>query len=188
MLILELNQVQSILVQCSQSGETFYAVSYRDHFYRQVETFNPDQKQSALQRAKQIFLDHKGNLAVLVLEEAYSWGIWQEDNALTPCALVPPPSLAETLNLEDLVAQMRNVGGIDIRDRRHNLTVYQRCFVGAEVVDWFSNTFELSRQDAVQLGQRLVDDRWIHHVANDHEFKDEYLFYRFYWDEDKPVQ
>ena len=44
--------------------------------------------------------------------------------------------------------------------------------------------FRISRKEAVMLGQRLMDVKHIHHVVDDHEFKDGHFFYRFYWDED----
>ena len=34
------------------------------------------------------------------------------------------------------------------------------------------------RQQATQIGQTLMDHGMLHHVTNDHPFKDETLFYR----------
>ncbi|NEQ87860.1 MAG: hypothetical protein F6K26_50170, partial [Moorea sp. SIO2I5] len=39
------------------------------------------------------------------------------------------------------------------------------------------------REDAVTIGQILINRGIIHHVADDHPFRDDYLFYRFYLDE-----
>lgn len=72
---------------------------------------------------------------------------------------------------------------LPIKDRRYRLRVYPQCFVESEAVDWMSDRFRMSREEAVKLGQRLMDAEHIHHVADDRKFKDRELFYRFYWDE-----
>ena len=38
--------------------------------------------------------------------------------------------------------------------------------------------------EAILIGNKLIDFDYLHHVANDHIFKNEYLFYRFREDED----
>ncbi|MBT9312346.1 mechanosensitive ion channel domain-containing protein [Leptothoe kymatousa] len=89
----------------------------------------------------------------------------------------------ETLLLERLVTQMRSDGGIDIQDRRFRLTVYANCFIGSEAVTWLTRTQNATREAAVRLGQALIEQGICHHVTDEHPFKDEYLFYRFYEDE-----
>ena len=39
--------------------------------------------------------------------------------------------------------------------------------------------FTLAREEAIDLGKELLRRRFIHHVVYEHDFKDEYLFYRF---------
>jgi potassium efflux system protein len=90
------------------------------------------------------------------------------------------------LDVEELVARMRAPGGLDIRDRRHRLTTYARCFVGAAAVEWLMGHEDLSREEAVRVGQALVERSVIHHVLDEHPFRDGPYFYRFYADE-RPV-
>ena len=78
---------------------------------------------------------------------------------------------------------MRNVGGIKIEDRRYKLKNYPKTFIGSEVVTWFKSELDISTEQAIRLGQRLVDEKIIHHVLDQHSFKNDLLFYRFYWDE-----
>jgi hypothetical protein len=82
-----------------------------------------------------------------------------------------------------LIEAMRGEGGLDIRDRRYHLNVYAKCFVGSETVDWLAQHENLSRAEAIELGQLMVEKQIIHHVSNDHDFEDGYLFYRFCADE-----
>lgn len=36
------------------------------------------------------------------------------------------------------------------------------------------------RSEAVQLGRLLQASGYVHHVVDDHDFKDEFLYFRFY--------
>lgn len=48
------------------------------------------------------------------------------------------------------------------------------------MVDWLiENNFCETREEAVNLGKGMLANDIFHHVAYDHTFKDEYLFYRF---------
>jgi small-conductance mechanosensitive channel len=78
-----------------------------------------------------------------------------------------------------LVARMRGAGGVRIADRRHLLNVYPRCLVGREAVDWLCAHEGLTRQAAVELGQRLVARGALHHVLDEHPFRDGNFYYRF---------
>jgi potassium efflux system protein len=89
--------------------------------------------------------------------------------------------------LQTLVASMRGPDGVSITDRRHLLTVYPKCFLGREAVDWMTRTEGLTRGEAVNLGQLLIDRDIIHHVLDEHGFADRNLFYRFRTDEGQPA-
>ena len=89
----------------------------------------------------------------------------------------------EKIDLGSLVKKMREPNGLEIKDRRFRLQVYVDCFVGSEAVDWMTQTQNLTRLEAVALGQLLVDRKIIHHVVDEQAFRDEYFFYRFYADE-----
>ncbi|XP_065843297.1 DEP domain-containing mTOR-interacting protein-like [Oscarella lobularis] len=67
-----------------------------------------------------------------------------------------------------------------IKDRRYHLKLYPSCFVGQEVVDWLLKNREAeSREQAVEVMRTLQDYNVLHHVCDDHDFKDDFLFYRF---------
>jgi hypothetical protein len=90
--------------------------------------------------------------------------------------------LTET-NLESAIAAMRGGDGVEIKDRRYRLNIYPACFVGSEAVNWLMQTQNCTREEAIDLGQTLIERGIIHHVTDDHPFQDAYLFYRFYEDE-----
>ncbi|NER84829.1 MAG: mechanosensitive ion channel, partial [Leptolyngbya sp. SIO1D8] len=85
--------------------------------------------------------------------------------------------------IQELVTQMRGIDGVDIRDRRFGLQVYRNCFVGSDAVQWMMQHQLASREEAIRLGQLLVERGIIHHVTDEHSFQDTYLFYRFFADE-----
>ena len=69
--------------------------------------------------------------------------------------------------------------GVSIQDRRYRLNIYPACFIGSEAVNWFVKHYNYTREEAIELGQILVERGIIHHVLDQHPFKDSYLFYRF---------
>ena len=51
-----------------------------------------------------------------------------------------------------------------IKDRRFHLRAYSKCFIGSEMVDWLLKKGEVeSRNEAVQMMQKLVDYGVLHH-------------------------
>lgn len=94
----------------------------------------------------------------------------------------------QLINLYDehiikLVNDFRGNNGIEIKDRKYRLTTYSKCFIGLEAVQWMEKEYILSKSEAIRLGQELIDLKIIHHVTDDHDFKNDYFFYRFYIDE-----
>eukprot|EP01135_Chromosphaera_perkinsii_P007179 Nk52_evm3s738 gene=Nk52_evmTU3s738 len=89
----------------------------------------------------------------------------------------------DVLNLTQLAASVRAI--VDISDRRYHLRTYPNCFVGSEAVDaMISHGIASCTQDAVGIGQVLLQNDLLRHVTRDHDFKDESLFYRFVEDEE----
>ena len=51
-----------------------------------------------------------------------------------------------------------------IKDRRYHLKVYEKCFVGHDMVDWLLKKGEVeSRSEAVAMMQKLLDHGVVHH-------------------------
>lgn len=82
--------------------------------------------------------------------------------------------------LEALVIAMRGADEVEIKDRRYRGNLYPQCFIGAEAVEWISQQIQSSRQEAIRIGQILIDSGIIYHVIDDYPFQDDYSFYRFY--------
>lgn len=87
------------------------------------------------------------------------------------------------IDLNDLLTRLRSPGGVPIRDRTFHAIRFPACFVGAEAVAWLTRECGLTHNEAMTLGQRLIDLFVFHHVVDEHPFKDGDFFYRFYEDE-----
>ncbi|NJR67428.1 MAG: hypothetical protein HC771_01270 [Synechococcales cyanobacterium CRU_2_2] len=88
--------------------------------------------------------------------------------------------LAELLAL---VEALRGESGLPIRDRKHRLKIYRRCFTGTELVAWLQHHRGAIIPEAIRLGELMVENHLMHHVLDEHGFENELLFYRFYADE-----
>ena len=57
-------------------------------------------------------------------------------------------------------------------------------FIGSEAVDWMVREgVVINEEDAVRVGNLLLDQGFFSHVTNDHAFKNEFLFYHFTQDQ-----
>lgn len=84
----------------------------------------------------------------------------------------------------ELTDKIRAAGGLSICDRTYRLKKYKQCFVASELVKWLIDSGEAEGEEqAVELGQLLVNTDYIHHVVDEHNFENGYLFFRFRQDE-----
>jgi hypothetical protein len=86
------------------------------------------------------------------------------------------------LDLCEVAARMRS-GGVAIRDRTFRRTTYPGCFVGSEAVTWMRRSLALSENEAMTLGERLLELCIFHHVFDEQHFRNGHFFFRFYRDE-----
>ena len=84
------------------------------------------------------------------------------------------------VEVTNLVNQMRGKNGLKIKDRWHKFRVYRKSFVACQAVTWLIETQNVTKNEAIQLGQMLVDRKIIYNVNKAAFFRDEYSFYSFY--------
>jgi len=91
----------------------------------------------------------------------------------------------DNTDLEALAARVKQV--LDIRDRKYGFPskIYPQCFVGREAVaQLVEEGIANDEEDAVHIGNMMLNAGVFHHVLDAHPFKNEDLFYRFVSDED----
>ncbi len=89
----------------------------------------------------------------------------------------------DEIELKILIQKMRGANGLKIKDRWFHFKLYRKCFTGTEAVKWLMNHKNITQEEAIQLGKILVKKKIIHHVHDEHNFKNGFLFFRFYEDE-----
>ena len=80
------------------------------------------------------------------------------------------------LSAEALAATLTQ--SLDIADRTWRLQRYPHCFIGSEAVAWMARHFKRSTPEALALGQALMSLGLLVHVAHEHPFLDDTLYYR----------
>ena len=91
----------------------------------------------------------------------------------------------DNTDLEDLATRVKRV--LDIQDRKYGFPpkMYKKCFVGNEAVKKLVDEgIAGDEEDAVRIGNMLLNAGVFHHVQDAHPFENAYLFYRFMSDED----
>ena len=91
----------------------------------------------------------------------------------------------DNTDLEALTERVKHV--LDIRDRKYGFPskTYPKCFVGSEAVaQLVAEGIANDEEDAVHIGNMMLNAGVFHHVLDAHPFKNEALFYRFLSDED----
>ncbi len=131
----------------------------------QVELYYPDSVQFKLEN----------NLSQLDVDE--------EDDAKVLTKDSINHQISKNIDIDTLVGEMRGPNGVSIKDRQHRWDVYSKCFVGSEAVKWLMRTQKKDLNEAIFIGQLLIDRGLIHHVLDRHGFKNGPILYRFYEDE-----
>jgi hypothetical protein len=165
--------------QFGTTSEIVMGVRYRGNLFVKGNSYPQQQRQIAITEMRRSFLDPEPAVACLLVEEGEIVTIWHEDRYIVKI-VETAQDLVEYFNLAELVEHMRRPNGVEIKDRQQSFRLpYPNCFVGKEAVDWFVARLRLDRQDAIVLGQRLLDENWIRNLSNQESFRDAELFYQF---------
>lgn len=81
---------------------------------------------------------------------------------------------------DDTIKIINALKKVKVKDRMYHFKKYRECFIGSEAVDvLIESGFAKSRGDAVKLGRMLQKEYLLFdHVCGNHEFEDDYLFFR----------
>lgn len=84
---------------------------------------------------------------------------------------------ARNLTTDQLHTELRRA--VPSKDRRYRLKNYRICFVASDAVTWLAERLGVTRQQAVSVGRLLQAERRLYHVLHEHDFADDYLFFRY---------
>ena len=91
----------------------------------------------------------------------------------------------DSTHLEELTARVKQV--LDIKDRKYGFPpkAFTKCFVGSEAVQQLvEEGIAGDEEDAIRIGNIMLNAGVFHHVLDAHPFENKNLFYRFVSDED----
>ncbi|MEL6502606.1 MAG: hypothetical protein AAFQ23_14645 [Cyanobacteria bacterium J06623_1] len=203
MLFLDHTQVQYCKIQ--GGDKTLSGLIYNNNLFIREKAFPKEEMEAAIKECREEYLDHeeRSQIATLLVKGKNSVGIWMQNNKYKPHIIAseessdkPSQAAADSsqakkdvqrISVRQLGAEMRSEKGVEIKTRRYKLKLYQRSFLGNEAVDWIVSKVKVSRTDAIALGQKMMEKEIFCHVTNDHQFKDEPLFYRFAEDQGKSI-
>ncbi len=119
--------------------------------------------------------------------ELYAWVRSQTPIEYRPLPqeipIIEPPPTKEEYDWEAISSAMGGENGVSIKDRRFQFKLFKKVFLGSEAVEWLMMNERATREEAILMGELMLQQGIIHHVFDEHNFKDEPLFYRFYSDE-----
>lgn len=106
----------------------------------------------------------------------------EDVSAGKPVQLLPESELFQrsTLNLQMLAQTIQGEKGIRMMDRRWHLKLHFNCFIGSELTYWLLQNFRDvdSQEEAVELGNHLMQNGLFQHVEKRHDFRDGNYFYQ----------
>ncbi|MDJ0844927.1 DEP domain-containing protein [Crocosphaera sp.] len=185
MKILDHKQVRycNLVQQEEETTQYLPGLIFKNKLFIKDKLFIPEQQKEAQEYGKKKFLENKGQIEYLLLEDVTGFIIWKESNEVELYTNGKKKDQLGTIDLDQLIQEIRSDKGVTIKNRRYRLKLYPQCFIGSELVDWLTKNLSITVEEAVKIGQQLVDKKIIHHVHNEHQFQNDYLFYRFYVDE-----
>ncbi|CAD7702563.1 unnamed protein product [Ostreobium quekettii] len=90
------------------------------------------------------------------------------------------PSSATGRTNELLELGFRMSKNVELKDRQWHWKIFKNCFLGEEAVSWMiSEGIVECVEEAVELGNRMIESGVIRHVTEDQRFENQPLFYRF---------
>lgn len=71
--------------------------------------------------------------------------------------------------------------GLSVQDRHWHLKIYENVVTGEEIVDWIIQNFSdiETREQAIQIGNILIEEHVLEHVKQKHKMLDGFYFYQF---------
>lgn len=108
--------------------------------------------------------------------------IGEAESAGSAVELLPDSELYQRsdLNLVSLAQTIQSDKGVRMIDRRWHWRLHYSCFIGFEMTTWILQNFRDigTREEAVELGNELMDNGLFQHVEQRHNFRDGNFFYQ----------
>ncbi len=199
MLILSPEQVKycQVIRQVEDKEEILSGLIYKNKLFVKEATYGINEQEKALQMCRQNFLDRKPPILPLIIEEKNDLGVWIEDPTLRLAKELSQKIIKKSAekkekkqepkqkqkkkpqSLKEIAQKMGGETGVNIKTRWQNFQPHDESFLGSEAVSWLANELNLSREEAIQLGQQMLEEKIIQGITDGKRFTDRKLLYRF---------
>ena len=90
------------------------------------------------------------------------------------------PFRRANFQLHTLAQEIQGEKGVPMQDRRWHWRLHYNCFIGSEMTTWLLENFAdvESREEAVELGNELMEAGLFQHVEGRHHFRDGNFFFQ----------
>ncbi|MEB3883575.1 mechanosensitive ion channel domain-containing protein [Lyngbya sp. CCY1209] len=89
------------------------------------------------------------------------------------------PEIREEYDWDAIAAAMRGPEGVPVKDRRFQFKIFPDVFLGSDAVEWLMVQERATREEAILMGQLMLEMGIIESPLNEQTFKDDPSFYRF---------
>ena len=172
MLLLSADQVRycRVVRQTERKNvEIIPGIGYCGKHFIRGETFPIAQKKRAIEFSRQRFVEYHEQVYILIIEEPDKLTLWYESAEVTRLASDQNQFFSDfisSLDLDQLVSEMCSEGGVSLKTRRRGLKTFRRCFSAQEAVNWLQGHLQISRADAIRVGERLLKENWLKSLTN----------------------
>jgi len=186
MLLLSANQVRYCQVARKvQNGEVevIPGIAYYGKVFVRGETFPITQKTRAIEYSRQRFTEYKEQVYILIVEDQDRLTLWYENSEVTRLASENSEYFSDfisSIDLKQLVTQMRSSSNLVTKTKRRGFRTFRDCFSARDAINWLEYNLQISRADAIRLGQRLLQENWIVPLTNNSlSFQEGDVLYNF---------
>lgn len=172
MLLLSAHQVRYCQVaRRNQSGEVevIPGIAYYGKVFIRGEIFPIHQKMRAIEYSRQRFTEYEEQVYILIVEEEDRFTLWYENTEVTPLVTEKGEYFSDyisSIDLKQLVKKMRSPTGLQTKTKRRGFRTFRECFSAREAINWLEKDLQISRADAIRLGERLLKENWILPLSN----------------------
>lgn len=163
--------------------EVVPGISYYGKTFLRGEVFPINQKKRAIEYSRQRFTEYKEKVYILLVQEQHYLTLWYENPEVTPLPARNNEDFSDfisTVDLNQLVLKMRSKGGVTLKTRRRGFRTFRECFSGPEGINWIQKHLSIARNDAIRLGERLLQEKWLFPLTNHPgSFQSSESLYRF---------
>jgi hypothetical protein len=165
----------SVVQETIGALEYLLGISFQHKIFLKQNFFPAHELDNARNYCQQKYLDAAGKRLYLLVKDTTGFEVWVEAKSARVLGDRDPRDLVEKFNLENLVDEIREVAGIEFDNCQDNLQSGDRHTVKSKA-NGLINTLEVSLRQALDLGQRIINEEWIYPAVEEQFFPNERVF------------